>query len=201
PLDPAHVRADGGDGAARFQAEGHRQGQLVLARALINIDVVDASGVDLHRGLAGLRRGLRRVLVAQNLWPAWRADSNRFHEGTSRGISARWGRGYSPGSGGRAARGPRGPGLKHGVRRAPVEQPAEPVVHRVRLEGERRESEVTEHGHFENLDAAEIRNRVAPPRRGPVVPDPPQPPTDRAAAQEREEPRGVAVAEVAEPRG
>ena len=45
-----------------------------------------AGGVHLHRGLAGLRCGLRGILVAQDLGTARRVDSNRFHEGTLHGI-------------------------------------------------------------------------------------------------------------------
>src|SRR5438093_12952997 len=104
-LHLAHVRTDRGDRTAGFQPEGQRQRELVLTRALVHVDVVDTGGVHLHRGLAGLRGGIRHVFVAKDFGTAGRVDSNGFHEDPP-GNSTRCGGIIAPGSAavGRGAR-------------------------------------------------------------------------------------------------
>ena len=86
-----HVRRDGRDGAAGLEAERQRERELVLAGALVDVDVVDPRRVDLDDRLAGLGRGLGNIFEAQDFGAAGRGDADRFHAGILRevGIDAR----------------------------------------------------------------------------------------------------------------
>src|SRR2546428_12932453 len=77
---------------------------------MVDVDVVDASGVDLHRSLAGLGRGFGHFLVTHDVRTAGRVDADRFHQVTLREVSARCGRIIAPARPhlGRGARGASG---------------------------------------------------------------------------------------------
>ena len=73
-------------------------------------------------------------------------------------------------------------------------------VHREALESERREAEVAEYWHLENLEVTQNRHGVDPFGACPVVPEFPQPATNEAACEQIYQPRVSAVSNVHEER-
>src|SRR6188474_3395886 len=75
--------------SGQFAPEDVREGERDArgARAVIEIDMVDADRAHAHQRLAGLRRGLRRFLVDQDLGAAELVELRDLHEGVLFRIS------------------------------------------------------------------------------------------------------------------
>ena len=71
--------ADGDHHAGAFLPERERQRARIRARAVIDVDEVDAGRLDVDQRLAGAERRLGDVLETENLGPACLVKANRLH--------------------------------------------------------------------------------------------------------------------------
>ena len=79
-----HAVADGGDRAARLEAEGEGKRRLVSAFTEVDIDVVEAGGVDLDQSLPGTRCRLGNIVELQRFWTPRLMNANRLHDRSPR---------------------------------------------------------------------------------------------------------------------
>src|SRR5581483_8446458 len=64
------------------------------------------------------------------------------------------------------------------------------------LKRKRRKTEIAKHGHLENLDVTEIRHRVSPFRRRPVIPELPKKSADKTTGKQREQAAPIAARKI-----